>query len=141
MSSIPFYVRFTVRSYEIDTQGHLNASVYHQYAEHVRWECLRAAGIPIEKMLGSGLSGVQLECTFRFHRELRVGEEVDVSCAFVWGEGKTFRIIQEYRRPDSTLVAELTNVSGMFSLAERHLLPDPAERLRSLASAPEVLGL
>ena len=41
----PFRVRVTVRGYELDTQGHLNQAVYLQYAEHARWECLRASGI------------------------------------------------------------------------------------------------
>jgi acyl-CoA thioester hydrolase len=39
-----FTVRIGVRGYELDTQGRLNAAVYHQYGEHARWECLRAQG-------------------------------------------------------------------------------------------------
>lgn len=42
----PFTVRVTVRAYELDTQGHLNSAVYHQYGDHARWECLRAAASP-----------------------------------------------------------------------------------------------
>lgn len=41
-----FSVDVTVRGYELDTQGHLNQAVYLQYAEHARWELLRAAGLP-----------------------------------------------------------------------------------------------
>ncbi|MFI9593032.1 acyl-CoA thioesterase [Nonomuraea sp. NPDC052265] len=40
-----FSVRIAVRGYELDTQGHLNNVVYHQYGDHARWECLRAAGV------------------------------------------------------------------------------------------------
>jgi acyl-CoA thioester hydrolase len=129
-----------VRSYELDTQGHLNSAVYHQYGKHVRWECLRAAGIPLEKLFDSGIGAVQLECMIRFHRELRVGDGVDVSCCFAWGDGKTFQIGQEYRRTDGTLVAELRCVCGLLDLAERRLIPDPGSYLRSLAAAPELLG-
>jgi acyl-CoA thioester hydrolase len=84
---------------------------------------------------------VQLECTIRFHRELRRDDEVDVSCVFVWGDGKTFRTDQEYRRPDGVLVAELTCVCGLLDLTERRLVADPDRHLRSLAAAPEALGL
>ena len=136
-----FQTRYSVRYYEADTQGHLNSSIYHQYGEHARWELLRAAGAPIDALIDAGLGPVQLECTIRFHRELRVGDDVAVSCAFTWGDGKTFTLLQEYRRADGTLAAELTAVCGLLDLAERHLVPDPAERFRSLASAPEVLGL
>ncbi|CAM5648452.1 hypothetical protein SVIOM342S_02750 [Streptomyces violaceorubidus] len=43
--SEPFSVPVTVRGYETDTQGHLNQSVYLNYAEHARWSLLQAAGI------------------------------------------------------------------------------------------------
>ncbi len=84
----PFQVRIAVRGYEIDAQGHLNGVVYLQYGEHARWECLRAAGISQNKLFAAGVGPVQLETTIRFHRELRAGDEVDVSCVFVWGDGK-----------------------------------------------------
>ena len=63
------------------------------------------------------------------------------SCGFVWGDGKTFRVEQDFRRPDGTLVAELANVGGLLNLKERRLVADPAGQFRSLAAAPEVLGL
>jgi acyl-CoA thioester hydrolase len=136
-----FRVRIAVRGYEIDAQGHLNGVVYLQYGEHARWECLRAAGISPHKLAAAGVGPVQLETTIRFHRELRAGDAVDVSCEFVWGKGKTFRVQQDFRQPDGTLVAELANVGGLLNLARRRLVADPAGRFRSLATAPEVLGL
>lgn len=141
VTSPHFQIRLTVRNYELDTQGHLHSAIYHQYGEHARWELLQAAGIPIAKLLESGMAPVQLECTIRFHNELRGGDQVDVSCTPLWGEGKTFRIAQEYRRPAGALVAELTTTGGLLNLTERRLVPDVRDRFRSLASAPEVLGL
>jgi acyl-CoA thioester hydrolase len=137
----PFQVRITVRGYEIDALGHLNGVVYIQYSEHARWECLRAAGIGQDRLLASGVGPVQLENTIRFHRELRAGDEVDVSCDFVWGDGKTFQVRQDFHRPDGTLVAELTNLGGLLDLGERRLLPDPGKHFRALASRPDVLNL
>jgi acyl-CoA thioester hydrolase len=137
----PFRVRITVRGYEIDAQGHLSGVVYLQYGEHARWECLRAAGILQHKLAAGGVGPVQLETSIRFHRELRAGDAVDVSCVFVWGDGKTFRVEQDFRRPDGTLVAELANVGGLLNLKQRRLVADPAGQFRSLATAPEVLGL
>jgi acyl-CoA thioester hydrolase len=136
-----FAVRIAVRGYELDTQGHLNQAVYLQYAEHARWECLRAAGLPGDKLLATGAGPVQLECTLRFRRELRGGDEVDVTCEFHFGEGKTFRIRQEIRKIDGTLAAEITSVCGLLDLEERRLITDPAGRLRSLAGDPAALGL
>jgi acyl-CoA thioester hydrolase len=139
--SQPFRMRIAVRGYELDVQGHVNQAVYLQYAEHARWECLRAAGLRPGVLREAGVGPVQLECTIRYLRELRAGDEVDVSCAFVWGEGKTFRLEQEYVHLDGTAVAQLTAVAGVLDLTTRRLVADPAEQFRSLASSPAYLGL
>ena len=58
-------------------------------------------------MLASGVGPVNLETNIRYQNELRGGDEVDVSCAFLWGDGKTFRVEQELRRADGVLAAEV----------------------------------
>ncbi|MEU7743752.1 acyl-CoA thioesterase [Nonomuraea sp. NPDC049158] len=136
-----FSVRIAVRGYELDTQGHVNSAVYHQYGDHARWECLRAAGISVDDMLGSGIGPVTLENTIRYLGELRGGDEVEVTCAFLWGEGKTFRIAQEFRHSDGRLAAEMTSVGGLLDLEARRLVDDPAAHWRALAGTPDVLGL
>lgn len=136
----PFTVRITVRGYETDSQGHLNTSVYMQYAEHARWTLVQAAGIRQDELIEKRIGPVNLESTIRFHRELRAGDEVDVSCAFLWGEGKTFRVEQEFRRAGE-LVAELHSVGGLMDLRERRLVADPRAAFRAFSSEPAVLGL
>jgi acyl-CoA thioester hydrolase len=136
-----FESRIAVRAYELDSMGHVNRTVYLQYAEHARWACLREAGIDHDQLLATGAGPVTLEERIRFHRELRAGDEVVVSCAFIWGQGKTTRIEQDFHRADGTLAAELTSVVGLLDLQERRLVPDPGALLRSLATAPGLLGL
>ncbi|MEU7861746.1 acyl-CoA thioesterase [Nonomuraea sp. NPDC049141] len=136
-----FSVRIAVRGYELDTQGHVNSAVYHQYGDHARWECLRAAGISVDDMRSSGVGPVTLENTIRYLGELRGGDEVEVTCAFVWGKGKTFTIAQEFRHADGRVAAEMTSVGGLLDLEARRLVDDPAARWRSLAATPDVLGL
>ncbi|MEV0382485.1 acyl-CoA thioesterase [Nonomuraea sp. NPDC050643] len=136
-----FSIRVTVRGYELDTQGHVNGAVYHQYGDHARWECLRAAGVSIDDLKSTGAGPVTLENTIRYHRELRDGDEVEVTCAFEWGTGKTYRIRQEFRLADGGLAAELTGVGGLLDLQARRLLDDPQDRWRALAHTPAVLGL
>jgi acyl-CoA thioester hydrolase len=137
-----FSTRYVVRSYEIDANGHLNGSVYVQYADDTRRECARAAGVAMDELFASGIGPVNLETTIRFHRELREGDEVDVSCAFEWTDGKkTMRVVQEFRRPSGELVAELVSVGGLLDLTERRLVSDPSRRWRSAAREPALLGL
>ncbi|HWG14053.1 MAG TPA: thioesterase family protein [Streptosporangiaceae bacterium] len=138
----PFRARVAVRGYELDVNGHLNWAHYLHYAEHARWECLRAAGLSFETMVGAGLGPVNLEANVRFLRELRDGDEVGVSCEFEWGDGKTFRVRQQFTRlDDGALAAEVTTVSGVIDQDKRRLIPDPAGRLRSLATSPHIMGL
>jgi acyl-CoA thioester hydrolase len=140
-SAGPFAVRISARGYETDSNGHVAGTALLQYGHHARWECLRAAGIDQNSLLAMGVGPVSLEERIRFHSELRAGDEVDVSCRFVWGEGKTFRVEQELRRPDGSLAAEVSNLAGLLDLEARRLLPDPGSIWRSVARTPELLGL
>lgn len=137
----PFAVGVTVRGYETDTQGHLNQAVYLQYAEHARWSLLQAAGIQQQGLVGKGVGPVVLETTIRYRRELRAGDEVEVSCAFEWGEGKTFRVEQSIRMADGTVAAELSGLGGLLDLETRKLVAVPQDYFRALATDPAVLGL
>ncbi|WP_216900607.1 acyl-CoA thioesterase [Nocardia alni] len=136
-----FSVPVTVRGYELDVNGHMNQAVYHQYAEHARWEALRAAGLVPDKMRVDGLGPVVLESTVKHLRELHLGDEVTVTCRFEWGEGKAFRIRQQIRKLDGTVSAEFTVVLGLMDLTLRRLVPNPIERFRALAESPDVLDL
>lgn len=136
-----FSVPVTVRGYELDINGHLNQAVYLQYAEHARWELMKAAGIPGEKMVGSGIGPVVLEQTLKYQRELHLGDEVTVSCEFRWSGGKAFRMRQEIRKLDDTVSATIDVVCGIMDLRLRKLVADPAAALREVAEFPETLGL
>ncbi|WP_406441382.1 acyl-CoA thioesterase [Streptomyces sp. NBC_01613] len=135
-----FSVPVTVRGYETDVQGHLNQSVYINYAEHARWSLLRAAGISQSGLIDRGVGPVALETTIRYRRELIAGDEVEVTCSFDWGEGKTFRIEQTIRKTDGTVAAEITAVGGLLDLKERRLVPEPQAYFKELATEPSLFG-
>jgi acyl-CoA thioester hydrolase len=136
-----FSVPIAVRGYELDSLGHLNQAVYLQYAEHARWELLRAAGVDQDKLLSTGFAPVVLENTIKYQRELRSGDEVTVTCEFEWLEGKSFRMHQEIRKLDGTVSALVTVVAGVMDLTARKLVADPRERFRALTDRPELFGL
>lgn len=136
-----FSVAVTVRGYEIDVQGHLNQAVYLNYAEHARWSMLQAAGIPQAAFGRRGVGPVVLETTIRYRRELLAGDEVEVTCGFEWGEGKTFRVRQMVRKPDGRIAAEIDSVAGLLDLNARKLVADPRRHFKELAKEPGLLGL
>jgi acyl-CoA thioester hydrolase len=135
-------IHVTVRSDDLDTNGHVRGSAFVAYADHARWELVRAAGLSLERLTRAGLGPVNLETTIRFRRELRAGEVVDVTIAeHDYGGGKTSRLRQELRLGDGTLVAEVTSVAGLLDLDTRRLVPDLRARWRAVLDRPELLGL
>ncbi|MHC3474243.1 acyl-CoA thioesterase [Streptomyces sp. 7R007] len=134
--SEPFSVPVTVRGYETDMTGNLNQSVYVNYAEHARWSLLQAAGITQAALIGRGVGPVVLEITVRYQRELRAGDEVEVTCAFDWVGGKTFRTEQTIRKADGTVAAEITAVGGLLDLNERRLVTNPQKIFQELSTDP-----
>lgn len=136
-----YLVRISVRSYEVDMNGHLNHANYHRYGEHARSEHLRAAGCSMQRMVEAGTGLVLLETHVRFLRELRHGDEVEVDSRLEFGAGKTFRIEHTIARDDGVVAAEIACVLGVLDATTRRLLPDPAARLRDLSTDPALLGL
>ncbi|RJQ89326.1 acyl-CoA thioesterase [Amycolatopsis panacis] len=119
----PFRIRIKVRHYELDSLGHLNHAVYHSYGEVARLEALAAAGD--EKLREARLAPVLLESRIVYRRELRSGDEVDVTCEVAFGEGKAFRMSSRIIKLDGTLSAEIECTVGLMDLDRRKLVPDP----------------
>jgi acyl-CoA thioester hydrolase len=136
-----FSVRISVRAYEIDSNGHVNSAVYLQYAEHARWEFLRAAGIDHDALAARGVGPVFLETVLRYQAELRYPDTVDVTCEMRWGSGKTFQVVQRLCRPEGDPVAEVDSVGGLIDLAARKLVEQPAHHYLAISRMPSVLGL
>ncbi len=88
-----------------------------------------------------GIGPVVLETTIRYLRELRVDEEVTVSCGFEWGEGKTFRVLQTITKADGTVSAEIVSTGGLLDLQKRRLVSQPQEVFRKLTTNPGLFGL
>jgi acyl-CoA thioester hydrolase len=141
MSIEPFRVRMQVRVYELDPQRHVGGAVYLHYADHARFACIESAGISVDELLAADIGPVNLETMIRYHRELKAGDEVDVSCRWSWGKGKTYRLEHVLRRPDGSMAAEVTHVSGLLDLRTRRLLRDPKDELRRRAARPTLLGI
>jgi YbgC/YbaW family acyl-CoA thioester hydrolase len=75
MSPPVFEVRVRVRSYELDSFGHLNHAVYLNYFEYARFQALEEGGFPLDVLesRGEGVHVVRVEVDYR--REARLGTE------------------------------------------------------------------
>ncbi|HEX2132387.1 MAG TPA: acyl-CoA thioesterase [Actinophytocola sp.] len=135
-----FRIPITVRSYELDSLGHVNHAVYHQYAEVARMSGFQAAGCEWESMRGGRAAPVLLSTTVNFRRELRANESIEVSCEAKFGTGKTFAVDSLITKADGTVAAEVYCVLGVMDLDERRLFADPRAVLEAAGFRPEVLA-
>jgi acyl-CoA thioester hydrolase len=135
-----FSTRLKVRTYELDALGHVNQAVYHQYAEVARLGLLEAAGADIAVMIAARKAIVMLESTMVYRRELRAGDEIDITGETKFGSGKTFHMSSKMIRSDAVLSAEVTCTLGMMDLDARKLLSDPATVLVELGADLDVLS-
>ena len=69
--------RLTVRGYELDSFGHVNNSVYLQYAETAMWNFFKVNGL-MNVVFEEGLFPVILESNLRYIHELRLLDEVRI---------------------------------------------------------------
>ena len=79
MAARVFETRLRVRSYELDSFGHLNHAVYFNYFEHARFGALEEGGFPLEVLgrQGWGIHLVHAEADYR--REALLGQEMVVT--------------------------------------------------------------
>lgn len=130
-----------VRFDDLDVNGHVRGPAYLAYADHARWELVRAAGVSVEAFAEAGVGPVNLETTVRFRQELRPGDELAVVTDFTYANrtGAAHQLL--HRVADGVLVAEVDSVTGLLDLETRRLADRHAGRMRALATDPSLLGL
>jgi acyl-CoA thioester hydrolase len=134
-----FSVQLNARHYEVDFNGHVNNLVYYMWAHHARLEFLRRAGITIEKFIDSNVGPVILEAQARHLREIRLGDNVTLTCEPAYGAGRTFTMVHRFIRGDDDMRAEIVKVMAILDHTTRRLVADPHKVLRSLATRPDLL--
>lgn len=135
-----FRVPIVVRSYELDSLGHVNHAVYHQYAEVARMSAFTAAGCEWDGMIDQRVSPVLLSTTVHFRRELRANEPLEVTCEVKFGTGKTFNVDSLILKADGTVAAEVYCIVGLMDLDARKLVGDPRAALEARGFDPAALS-
>lgn len=99
---------FTVRSYELDSFGHLNHAVFLNYFEQARFHALEVCDWPVQKVLERGWAIYV------------VSIEVDYLAEALWGDELTVRTwVGELRGSSMTLEQEAVKADGTVSARAR----------------------
>ncbi|GIG00165.1 hypothetical protein Cci01nite_52580 [Catellatospora citrea] len=139
---MPHSTRITIRSDDIDSNGHVRASQYYNYAVHARWIALSQAGLSVKQLAAAGFSPVELDVSIRYLHELMLGDEIDVNTRFEYPSPKVVKVIQSaIRRSDGAVAAELISLTGLMNLTERKLVDNAAAVWRRFVRHPSMVDL
>jgi acyl-CoA thioester hydrolase len=78
----PFVASVRVRSYELDSFGHVNNSVYLNYLEEARSEYLRTVGLSFNDFVPHGVHLVIVESHVKYITPSRYGDEIRIAGRF-----------------------------------------------------------
>ena len=122
---------FTVRDYELDTQGVVNNSVYQNYLEHARHEFLKSIGLNFNELHQKGTDAVVHKVELEYKRSL-VGDDRFVVRTWAEQQGNVRFVFHQniYKLPDDELVL-IGKVTGVFMHNGRPIRP-PKEVVEAL---------
>jgi len=100
-----FDTEFSVRDYELDTQGVVNNSTYQNYLEHARHQFLKHIGLNFNQLHDDGTDAIVHKVELEYRRALRGDEQFVVRTTSHQQGNVRFVFIQNiYRLPDQELV-------------------------------------
>jgi acyl-CoA thioester hydrolase len=103
-----FTARWRVRSYELDSNGHVNNAVYLAYAEEVAVMHAEALGFGRQWTTAAGGAWVVRKHEIVYHRPARFAEELELTTTVVGMRGARAERRTTIALTDATLLAELT---------------------------------
>ena len=68
-----------VRSYELDSQGHVNYAVYLNYLEYARVTALEEAGLRFDDYIKKGINIVIVEVKIKYLAPATLGDELEIT--------------------------------------------------------------
>ena len=80
--SLPLTATVRVRSYELDSFGHVNNAVYLNYLEEARSEFLKQVGLSFHDFARLGVHLVIVEAHVRYLASAVYGDEIEITGAF-----------------------------------------------------------
>lgn len=132
----PYIARLRVRTYELDSLGHVNHAVYLNWFEHARMEVLDRVGLPLDELFRRKWLPTVVRIEVDYRAEARVGAELRVETAM--GEiGRSSFVIHQklLAEKDDRLLAEARVVAVLVG-ADGSAMPVPDEMRRLLATPP-----
>lgn len=116
--------RLRVRGYELDTFGHVNNSVYLNYAEEAKWDFFQETGM-LEMIRGRGIFPVILENNIRYMHELKMHDDVRIETEWD-ARGKILHFVHRLYNENGNVRSCVIKGKIVFADSDRilHDIPD-----------------
>ena len=131
-----FEYKVLIKEAYLDTFGHVNNAQYLTLFEVARWDMIHNRGYGLKEIQERGLGPVVLEVKIRYHKELKLRDQITI---------RTTRLANEPGRRNITMKLEQKMVNekgedcctaeftfGLFDLKARKLVPPTPEWLRAI---------
>lgn len=118
-----YEIEFSVRDYELDSQGLVNNAVYQNYLEHARHGFLKSIGLNFNELHRKGTDAVVHKVELEYKRSL-LGDDRFIVKTWAEQQGNVRFIFHQniYKLPDRELVL-LGKVTGVFMQNGRAIRP------------------
>ncbi len=125
---IEYTARWRVRTYELDSYGHVNNAVYLNWAEEIATEHAEAAGYGREWSARQGGGWVVRRSQISYHRPAMFGEDVELTVRVELVKGaRGVRRTVIRRGADAELLAEVRTEWVWVRLSDGRPAPVPKE--------------
>jgi YbgC/YbaW family acyl-CoA thioester hydrolase len=123
-----FESRFRVRSYELDSFGHMNHAVFLNWFEQARFDAFEQSGFPIPEHQARGGGIYVLKLEVEYLKEARLGDELVVR-TWVGEVGRTSMVFHQIASPADApeLASAKASVRGVWIGADRRPARIPPE--------------
>ena len=122
----------------LDTYGHVNNAVYLTLFEEARWDMITANGYGLKRIQETGLGPTILEVQVRFHRELRLRQDVIIETQVVSTRKRLAVVHHEIKDAQGTLYCKADFTFGLFDVHARKLVLPTPEWLKALGISGEL---
>ncbi|WP_219838616.1 thioesterase family protein [Paenibacillus sp. R14(2021)] len=124
-------LEITVRSTEIDVNGHVNNAKYLEYLEWSREEWYEQSGLPYGAFLGMGIQTVTVNININYRKECRQGDLLNVTTEAESAGRTSFVLKQAIVNQHGELCADarVTSVTMDAGSRKSRLLPDELRQL------------
>lgn len=130
-----FQYKVTIKETHIDSYGHVNNANYLSLYEEARWELITPRDYGFYKIHELKKGPVILEVNLKFMKEIRLREQITITCEIIDYKGKIGHMKQQMIKADGAVASEAVFTFGLFDMQARKLIEATPEWLRAIGLA------